>query len=102
MTVGPLGGEADRIGRLGQQRLERLLDVLEHVVHLDDAGAEAGADFVDDLLRRLDAHVGLDQHLEQFVEERLVDQPPFGLEEVADVGVQQRAGLLQTLLEFVE
>ena len=40
---------------------------------------------------RLDAHVGLDQHLEQLVEKRVVDQPAFALEQVADVGVEQLA-----------
>ena len=37
-----------------------------------------------------------------FVEERLVDQPALGLEEVADVGLEELAGLFETLLEFVE
>ena len=75
MTVGPLA--AKRIGSAGwaNSALSCLLDVLEHFVLLDHAGAEAVADFVDDFLRRLDAHVGLDQHLEQLVQERIVDQP---------------------------
>ena len=92
----------DRVGRLGQQRLERLLDVLQHVAHLHDAGAETRADFVDRLLGRLDAHVGLHEHLEQFVEEFLIDQPSLGLEEVAEIGAQQRGGLFQTLLQFIQ
>ena len=48
------------------------------------------------------AHVGLDQHRPQLVEERVVDQPAFALEQVADVGVEQLRGLSQTLLELVE
>ena len=61
--------------------------LLDDLVHLDDPGAERLADLVGDFLRRLDAHVGLDQLLEQLVAERLVDQPPLRLEQVADVGV---------------
>jgi hypothetical protein len=98
----PAGREADRVGRLGQQGLERLLDVLEHVAHLHDAGAETRADFVDGLLGRLDAHVGLHERLEEFFEEFLIDQPSLGLEEVAQIGAQQRRGLFQTLLQFIQ
>ena len=42
----------------------------------------------------LHAHVGLDQHFRAVVQERVVDQPPLALEEVADVGVEQLRGLL--------
>ena len=78
------------------------LDVLQDLVHLHHAGAEAGADLVGDLLRGLDAHVGLDERFEELVDELVVDQLPLALEEVADVGVEELGGLLQTLLEFFE
>ena len=102
ITVGPLAAIADRIGGLGQHHLELGLDVLQDLVHLHDAGAEAGADLVGDLLRGLDAHVGLDERFEELVDELVVDQLPLALEEVADVGVEELSGLLQTLLEFFE
>ena len=75
ITVGPLA--AKRIGSAGwaSSALSLSLICRQHLVHLDDAGAELVRDLVDDLLRGLDAHVGLDQLLEQLVEERLVDQP---------------------------
>ena len=38
----------------------------------------------------------------QFVNELVVDQLPFLLEEVADVGDKELSGLLETLLEFFE
>ena len=68
------GGIADRLGGLGQHRLELHLDLLDHVVHVDDAGAEVRADLVGDLLRGLHAHVGLDEHVEHVVDELVVDQ----------------------------
>ena len=92
----------DRIGRLGQDRLELGLDLLDDLVHLHDPGAEGGADFVGDFLRGLNAHVGLDKLFEEFVDELVVDQPPLALEEVADVGIEELSSLLQTLLEFFE
>ena len=58
--------------------------------------------FVDQFLRGLDAHVGLDECLEQLLQKRLVDQPAAAFENVADVGIEQLGGLFQTLLEFVE
>ena len=103
MTVGPLA--AKRIGSAGwaSRALSCLLDRARGSrPSCTTRARKLVADLVGDLLRRLDAHVGLDQRLEQLVEERVVDQPPLGLEEVADVGVQQLRGLLQTLLEFFE
>ncbi len=35
-------------------------------------------------------------------DELVVDQLPLALEEVADVGIEELSGLLQTLLEFFE
>ena len=69
---------------------------------MNDAGAEVRADLVGDLLRGLYAHVGLDKHVEHVIDELLVDQLPFLLEEVADVGIERLPGLLETLFEFVE
>ena len=70
--------------------------------HRDDAGAEVGGDLLDDLLDGVVAHVGLEEHCPQFVEEGIVDQPALGLEEVADVGLEKLGGLLETLLEAIE
>ena len=69
ITVGPVA--AKMIGCGGWAKIaERLLDMREHFLHLDYPGAEARADLVDRLLGRLDAHVRLDEHLEQLVENR--------------------------------
>ena len=48
------------------------------------------------------AHVGLEEDRPHLVEERLVDQPALALEEIANVGLEQLAGLGEALLEFVE
>ena len=74
ITVGPEA--AKRIGSAGWASSALSLALMWSRISsiCDDAGAEAVADFVDDFLRRLDAHVGLDQHLEQFVQEGVVDQ----------------------------
>ncbi len=68
--------------------LSFILILLHHVVHVDDAGAEVRADLIGDLLRGLHAHVGLDEHVEELFDELVVDQLPFLLEEVADVGIE--------------
>ena len=75
ITVGPLA--AKRIGSAGWASSALSFSLIWSSTSsiCDDAGAEARADLVDDLLGRLDAHVGLDQRLEQFVEKRVVDQP---------------------------
>ncbi len=102
MTVGPAG--AKRIGSAGwaSSAVEHDLDFFDRLRHFDDAGVELFADVVGDFLRRVDAHVDLDQLLKQVLAERIVDQPALRLEQVADVGAQQLFGLVETLCEFVE
>ena len=74
MTVGPLA--AKRIGSAGwaNSALSFSLICSSTSSMWTTRPRKLVADFVDDLLGRLDAHVGLDQHLEEFVEKRLVDQ----------------------------
>ena len=102
MTVGPLG--AKRIGSAGWANsvLSFVLMLFEDFRHFDDPGAERLADLVGDFLRGLDAHVGLDERSNRSSAECFVDQPALRFEQVADVGVQQLRGLLETLLQFVE
>ncbi len=92
----------DWIGRLREHRLELDLDLLQHLLQHHDAGAKVRADLIGDFLRRLHPHVGLHERMEQFVDELVIDQLPFLLEEVADVGIEELRGLLKTLLEFFE
>jgi len=96
----PAFGVANRLGLLGHERLELLFDVLDDFVLVNDACPKRLADLVGDFLGGVDAHVDLDEFLEEIVVKRFIDQPPLRFEEVADVGLQQLCGLLQTLLEF--
>jgi len=85
-------GEVDRSGRLRQEGFELLLDPTENLLHADDSGVEVGADLVGYFLGRHHTHIGLDERFEQLVEKRLIDQSTFGLEQVADIGLQQLGG----------
>ena len=49
-----------------------------------------------------DAHVRLDEQVEDFLDELLVDKLPFLFEQVADVGIERLPGLFETLFEFIE
>ena len=71
-------GEADRRVVLRHQDAELLLPGVEDLLERDDAAAEIGGHFVDDLLDGVVAHVGLEEDGPHLVEERLVDQPALG------------------------
>ena len=66
MTVGPAVGEADRGVRLGHQFLELRFPGLDDLFQRDDAAAEVGGDFLDDLLDGVVAHVGLEEDVPAF------------------------------------
>ena len=100
------GGELDRAASVagcftsgvgGHQGFELCLPGFEDLVERDDAAAEVGGDLFDDLLDGVEAHVGLEEDRAHFVEERLVDEAALGLEEVADVGLEELAGLGEAL-----
>ena len=44
----------------------------------------------------------LEQRWPQLIEKRLIDEPPLGLEQVADIGIERPPGLVEALFEFVE
>ena len=75
ITVGPLA--AKRIGSAGwaNSALSLALMCSRTSSIFTTRARKLVADLVDDLLGRLDAHVGLDQRFEQLVEELVVDQP---------------------------
>ena len=98
ITVGPDSANLIGASSWAISARELLLPGVEHLLQRDDAAAEVGRDFLDDLLDRVVAHVGLEEDGPHFVEERLVDEPALGLEEVADVGLEGLPGLVETLL----
>ena len=92
ITVGPLGGEADRLGRLRQQLLELLLDLLEHVVHAATTRPRNAVPISSTIAWAACTPMSvLISVANSSSRNCLVDQPALGLEQVADVGVQQLA-----------
>ncbi len=65
-------------------------------------GAELRADIGGDLAGRLRAHVGANQIAAQLFQERIIDQPTFAFEQVANVGLQELRGFFEALLEARE
>jgi len=55
-----------------------------------------------DVVGRPRPHVGLHESREEILQKLLVDQPPFSLEQVADIGEEQIVGLLEALPEAIE
>ena len=102
ITVGPDSANLIGASSWAIRLLSFCFQVSSICCERDDAAAVVRGDFLDDLLDGVVAHVGLEEDRPHFVEERLVDQPALGLEEVADVGLQDLGGLLETLLEAVE
>ena len=80
-------GETNRRGGLGQQDFQLFLEKGQDLLFLDDPGVETPADFADQFLRRLDAHIGADQRLEPRFQKRLIHQAALALEDIADIGV---------------
>ena len=101
ITVGPPEAKWPGDDRLGQERLQLDFDQLDNLRSFDATGVERATDFIDDFLRRLHAHVDFDQIAEQLAEEPLIHQHSFGLEQVANVGVEECGCLLQPLFELV-
>ena len=74
--------------RLGRDRFEHFLEV-------DHTGTQSFADIVANRLGGPDSHVGANQSREELIEELIVDEPAFALEQVADVGIEGLARLAQ-------
>ena len=103
ITVGPLGGEANRRLGLGHQFLELRLDRGQQRRPCGSRGRESSRAISSTMAcGRLHAHVGLDEDGQQLVEKRVVDQAALAFEQIADVGIEQLPGLCQTLLDLVE
>ena len=102
ITVGPLAAKLDRLLRLREDAANLVLHAGQHVLHVNDASAKVGSDPVANATRRAGPHVGLHEDREQLAKKLVIDQPAFALEEIADVGVEDVARLLQRRAEHAE
>jgi hypothetical protein len=95
-------GKDDRGGRLRHRFFEFRLDDCQDILHFGNPALELLAYLFGNFFCHRHPHVGFDKRFKEFVQKLVVDESAGRFENIADIRIQDRNGLRQSLLNAVK